>query len=288
MHTRPLLGTHVSVAGGMHMAFERAMRVGCATMQVFVKNANQWNARPLSDQDIRTYKTAAAGASVNPVVAHAAYLINLCAVQPETLRKSRDGFEDELRRCESLGIMGLVVHPGSHMGAGEDEGIKRIAESLNMLHQRTQGFRTRSLLEMTAGQGTAIGYRLEHLRGIIDMLDEPARAGICLDTCHAFAAGYDIRNDNGWETLLHDLDTIVGLPRLCVIHVNDSKHDVGSRRDRHEHIGKGKIGLEGFRVMMNEPRLSAVPKILETEKSDDMHEDVENMDLLRSLIRSSS
>jgi len=270
----------------MHQAFARATQIGCATMQVFVKNANQWNARPLTEPDIQTYKTAAAGASVYPVVAHAAYLINLCAVQQETLQRSRRGYEDELLRCESLDIMGLVVHPGAHMGAGEDEGIKRIAESLNIIHERTPGFRTLSLLEVTAGQGTSIGYRFEHLRGIIDLLDEPARAGICLDTCHVFAAGYDIRTDEGWEHMLHELDTVLSLDRLKVIHVNDSEKDLGSRRDRHEHIGKGKIGLEGFRFLMNDPRLAKVPKILETDKSEDMHEDIENMNLLRSLLRS--
>ena len=270
----------------MHQAFARATQIGCATMQVFVKNANQWNARPLTEPDIQTYKTAAAGASVYPVVAHAAYLINLCAVQQETLQRSRRGYEDELLRCESLDIMGLVVHPGAHMGVGEDEGIKRIAESLNIIHERTPGFRTLSLLEVTAGQGTSIGYRFEHLRGIIDLLDEPERAGICLDTCHVFAAGYDIRTDEGWEHMLHELDTVLSLDRLKVIHVNDSEKDLGSRRDRHEHIGKGKIGLEGFRFLMNDPRLAKVPKILETDKSEDMHEDIENMNLLRSLLRS--
>ncbi len=286
MPSPPLLGTHVSVAGGIHTAFDRATTIGCATMQVFVKNANRWNARPLSESDIQNYKTAAAGASVSPVVAHAAYLINLCAVQPETLQRSRLGFEDELRRCEALGMMGLVVHPGAHMGAGEGEGVRQIAESLNIIHLRTPEFSTLTVLEVTAGQGTAIGYRFEHLRDILDRLDEPARAGICLDTCHAFAAGYDIRTAEGWENLLQDCEATVGIHRLKVIHVNDSQKDLGSRRDRHEHIGKGKIGVEGFRFLMNDPRLSGVPKILETEKSEDMHEDVENMNLLRSLLRS--
>ena len=164
--------------------------------------------------------------------------------------------------------MGLVVHPGAHMGAGEDEGIKRIAESLNFIHQRTQGFRTLSLLEVTAGQGTAIGYRFEHLRGIIDLLRRPRHgAGICLDTCHVFAAGYDIRTDEGWRRL-HELDTTLGLRPPQVIHVNDSEKDVGSRVTAHEHIGKGRIGLEGFRFLMNEPRLAMIPKILETDKSE--------------------
>jgi len=281
----PLLGTHVSVSGGIHTAFERASSIGCTTMQLFVKNANRWAGKPLVAEDIQSYKSASAGARVAPVVAHAAYLINLCAVQGETLVKSRQGFEDELLRCEALGILGLVVHPGAHMGAGEEEGIRRIAESLNTVHDRTPGFRTLSILEVTAGQGTTIGSRFEHLRGIVDLLDVPERTAVCLDTCHAFAAGYDLRSASGWETMLHEFDTTIGLSRLAVIHVNDSKKELGSRKDRHEHIGKGHIGVEGFRLLMNDPRLYAVPKILETDKSEDMHEDVENMNLLRSLIR---
>jgi deoxyribonuclease-4 len=284
MLSSPLLGTHVSVSGGVHTAFERASSIGCTTMQVFVKNANRWAVKPLVEKDIQSYKSASAGARVAPVVAHAAYLINLCAVQPETLVRSRQGFEDELRRCEALEIFGLVVHPGAHMGAGEAEGIRRIAESLNTIHGRTTGFRTLSILEVTAGQGTTLGYRFEQLRGILDLLAVPERAAVCLDTCHAFAAGYDLRTVSGWETMLHEFDTTIGLSRLAVIHVNDSMKDLGSRKDRHEHIGKGHIGLDGFRFLMNDPRLDAVPKILETNKSEDMHEDVENMNILRSLI----
>jgi deoxyribonuclease-4 len=287
MPTHPLLGTHVSVAGGLHTAFDRATRVGCATMQIFVKNANTWNARPLTEADIASYKTAAAGANVSPVIAHAAYLINLCAISPDTLKKSIAGYEDELRRCEAIGVMALVVHPGAHMGEGEEAGIRKIAGSLNTIHERTRGFTTLSLLEVTAGQGTAVGYKLEHLRDIIAQLDEPQRAGICLDTCHAFAAGYDLRNDDGWGSLMDDIAATVGLDKLKAIHVNDSQKEFGSRRDRHEHIGKGAIGLDGFRFLMNDPRLAAVPKILETDKSEDMHEDIENMEALRSLIRSS-
>jgi len=285
MLSPPLLGTHVSVSGGIHTAFERASSLGCTTMQIFVKNASRWAGRPLVEQDVQSYKSASAGARVAPVVAHAAYLINLCAVQPETLIKSRQAFEDELRRCEALGIYGLVVHPGAHMGAGEEEGIRRIAESLNTIHDRTPGFRTLSFLEVTAGQGTAIGYRFDQLRGIVDLLELPGRAAVCLDTCHAFAAGYDLRTVSGWETMLHEFDATIGLSRLAVIHVNDSMKGLGSRKDRHEHIGKGHIGLDGFRFLMNDPRLDAVPKILETDKSEDMHEDIENMNLLRSLIR---
>jgi deoxyribonuclease IV len=170
-----LLGTHVSVAGGIHTAFERATQVGCTTMQVFVKNASQWKAKPLSDRDIQSYKTASAGATVSPVVAHAAYLINLCAVQPQTLERSRNAYEEELQRCEALEIMGLVIHPGAHLGAGEEAGLQRIADSLNDIHARTPGFRTLTLLETTAGQGTALGSTFAQLRRILDATTNPER-----------------------------------------------------------------------------------------------------------------
>ena len=268
-----LLGTHVSVAGGIYTAFERATQAGCTTMQVFVKNASQWKAKPLSDQDIQSYKTASAGATVSPVVAHAAYLINLCAVQPQTLERSRDAYEEELRRCESLEIMGLVVHPGAHLGAGEEAGLQGIADSLNDIHARTPGFRTLTL-----------GSTFAQLRRILDGITNRERIGICLDTCHVFASGQDIRTPDGWELMIRDFDRTLGLERLMVIHVNDSKKDLGSHVDRHEHIGLGRIGLEGFRFLMNDARLAGIPKILETEKSEDMHEDRENMERLRSLI----
>ena len=175
---------------------------------------------------------------------------------------------------------------GHTWARAKTEGIRRIAESLNVIHDRTPGFRTLSILEVTAGQGTAIGYRFDQLRGIVDLLELPGRAAVCLDTCHAFAAGYDLRTDSGWGSMLDEFDATIGLSRLAVIHVNDSMKALGSRRDRHEHIGKGHIGLDGFRFLMNDPRLDTIPKILETDKSEDMHEDVENMNLLRSLIRS--
>ena len=275
----------MSVSGGIHTAFERGMRIGCTTMQVFVKNANRWEGKPLTGEDIENYKSARAKARINPVVAHGAYLINLAAVSPVTLRRSRLALEDELGRCEALGILGLIVHPGAHMGAGEEEGIARIAESINSVHARTPEFRARTILETTAGQGTALGYRFEQLAAIIDQVEEKHRMAVCLDTCHLFAAGYPIHTEEGWEDTMQRLAGTVGLNRVLAIHVNDSRREFGSRRDRHEHVGKGQIGVSGFRPLMNDPRLVAVPKILETEKSDDMHEDIENMNLLRSLVR---
>jgi len=274
----------MSVSGGMYRAFERARLTGCTTMQVFTKNNNRWKGPPYTPDDVAQYRAAAAGSTVGPVFAHAAYLINLCATAADVLEKSRAALDDELHRCEALGIRGLILHPGSHVGAGESEGIKRIAESLNLSHARTPGFGTLTLLESTAGQGSAIGYRFEQLMGIIDLVDDRSRMGVCLDTCHVFAAGYDIGTERGWETTIREFDQIIGLGRLAAIHVNDSRKGLGSRIDRHDHIGKGMIGLTGFRMLMNDPRLRGVPKILETEKSEDMHEDIENMNILRTLI----
>lgn len=275
----------MSISGGVHTAFARGQTIGCTTMQVFTKNNNRWKGKPLTDEDIQSYETAAANATIIPVVAHAAYLINLCAVNSSTLEKSREAFDDELRRCEALKIKALIFHPGSHVGAGEKEGITRIAESINHVHAATSGFRVLTTLEGTAGQGTAIGHRFEHLRSIIDLVDESGRMAVCLDTCHLFAAGYDISTEKGWDETMKEFDDIVGLNRLVTFHVNDSKRELGSRVDRHDHIGKGRIGLTGFRMLMNDPRLHDVPKILETEKSEDMHEDIENMETLRSLLR---
>jgi len=284
MNKRVLLGAHMSTSGGVYSAFARGVSIGCTTMQVFVKNNNRWQARPYTDADIENYKTEEAKARVAPVVAHAAYLINLCAPDLTILKKSRTAFADELTRCEALGIKALIVHPGAHMGAGESPGIKRIAESLNLAHRQTSGFSVLSALESTAGQGSALGYRFEHLRDIIDRIEEKDRMAVCLDTCHLLAAGYDIRTQGGWEKTIGEFVDVVGIHRLVAVHVNDSKKELGSRVDRHEHIGRGKIGLEGFRALMNDPRLVDVPKILETPKSEDMHEDVENMSVLRSLV----
>ncbi len=279
----PLLGAHMSISGGIHRAFERATSIGCTTMQVFTKSNSRWMGPSLTDDNVRQYKQLQAQSGVSPVIAHASYLINLCASNPVTLRRSRDAFVDELERCEALGIHALVFHPGSHLGKGEREGIRLIVESLNAIHARTSGYRTITTLETTAGQGTALGYTFKHLRDIILRVKDGNRMGACIDTCHLFAAGYDITTAEGWEETWTQFEEAVGLDRLVAVHINDSKKSLGSHVDRHEHIGKGMIGLQAFRVLMNDPRLVEIPKILETEKSEDMHEDVENMTLLRSL-----
>lgn len=279
-----LLGAHMSTAGGVHTAFQRGAQIGCTAIQVFVKNSNQWAGRPQTPEDVRLFKTEQATTAIASVVAHAAYLINLCARDRNTLRRSRHALVDELRRCEAFGIKALIFHPGAHLGAGEEDGIKRIAESINLVHENTRGFHVRTTLENTAGQGTAIGYRFEHLRRIIDFVEEGNRMAACLDTCHLFAAGYNISSKEGWEDTLRLFGEIVGLERLVAVHVNDSKRECGARIDRHEHIGKGTIGLTAFRMLMNDRRLASIPKILETPKSEDMHEDVENMTVLRTLL----
>ena len=278
-----LIGAHESIAGGIYLAFERAESIGCRVLQVFTKSSNQWYAKPLTEEDIANYKTAASKSSIKHVIAHDSYLINLCGVNPEILKKSRETFLDELKRCEALGIPYLNFHPGSHMGAGEKEGIRGIIESLNWAHKQTKGFRVLSVLETTAGQGSAIGYTFEHLREIIDGVDEPERMAVCIDTCHIFAAGYDISTEEGYEKTFKEFDKIIGLKRLVAFHVNDSKKGLGSKVDRHEHIGKGMIGKDGFRFLMQDSRFASVPKILETPKGEDLKEDKMNLAVLRKL-----
>jgi deoxyribonuclease-4 len=253
-------------------------------MQIFTRNRSRWKDKPIADEDIQSYKTAKGKSSIGPVFSHASYLINLCAADRTTLRRSIRSFSDELRRAELLGLRGVIVHPGSHVGRGEEDGIRRVADSLNAIHTATPGVQALTILETTAGQGTALGYRFDHLRDVLDRLDQPGRAAVCLDTCHLFAAGYPVHTADGWTSTMDALELELGFSRIAVIHVNDSARAFGSRRDRHEHIGDGYIGLEGFRMLMNDPRFTSIPKILETDKSEDMHEDIENMSRLRSLI----
>ena len=280
-----LLGAHMSTSGGIHRAVDRATSIGCTALQVFTKNNNQWHAKPLGEDEIKNYKTKITNSRITPVVAHDSYLINLCALNPDILLKSREALVDELTRCEQLGIQLLNFHPGSHGGAGEEEGIKRVIESLDWVHEKTKGFKVISVVEATAGQGTAVGHRFEHLERIVNGVDDPGRMAVCIDTCHIFAAGYELRTDAGYEKTFRDFDEIVGVSKLAAFHCNDSKKEFGSHVDRHEHIGKGAIGLEGFSFLMNDERFKSIPKILETPKSEDLHEDVENIRMLKSLVK---
>jgi deoxyribonuclease-4 len=281
---QPILGAHMSITGGVHTAFGRGEQIGCRTMQVFTKNSNRWLAKPFTGEEIRQYRENAQQSPIRPVIAHDCYLINLCAKNPEILQKSRDAFLDELQRCEILGIPYLNFHPGSHMGQGEKDGIGIIAESINLVNEKTKGFSVRSVLETTAGQGTTLGSTFGQLREIIDLVEDKNRMGVCIDTCHVFAAGYNISTEEGYEKTFQEFDEVIGLERIVAFHVNDSKKGFGSRVDRHEHIGKGAIGLTGFSLLINDTRFHNIPKILETPKSDDMHEDVENLNVLRGLL----
>lgn len=278
------LGAHCSTSGGVYTAIERAQKIGATALQLFTRNNTQWISKPINDDEAKKFRELRQQVDLGQIVAHDSYLINLCATDKDVYKKSMKAFKDEIERCALLGIPYLNFHPGSHMGAGEDEGIKRIAESLNILHEQTKNVHVMSVLETTAGQGTAIGYTFEHLRAIIDLVENKQRIAVCVDTCHIFAAGYEIRTEHGWEKTFDSFDDIIGLNRLVAIHVNDSKKNLGSRVDRHEHIGAGFIGIFGFRNLMNDPRFKKIPKILETPKSADMHEDIDNMMKLRGLI----
>ncbi len=279
-----LLGAHTSINGGVSTAVDLAEKLGFTAMQIFTKNNNRWYAKELSDNEIEKFRARLENSNIKFVVAHDSYLINLCAKELEMLNKSRDSFLDELKRCELLGIPHLNFHPGAHLGLGEDEGIKIIAESLNVAHSKTPGYKVTSMIEATAGQGSAVGYKFEHLKEIIDLVDEKERITVCIDTAHVFAAGYDIKDAANYEIVINEFDNIVGLDRLKCIHMNDSKKPLGSKVDRHEHIGKGFIGIQGFTNIMNDKRIKHIPKILETPKGKEQLEDLVNLNTLRSLI----
>ena len=278
------LGAHESIAGGLYKAFDRAQSVGCDALQVFVKSNRSWAVKPLTEEDIARFKAKAEETGIQPVVAHTSYLLNLATSDDALWKRSCDMLTIELERCETLGVPWLVLHPGSHVGTGEEAGLARVAQALGKVHATTPGFHAQILLETTAGQGTNLGYRFEHLAWLLKHTPAGERLGVCLDTCHVFAAGYEFRTPDGYAATMEAFDRIIGLERLHAIHLNDSKGGLGSRKDRHEHIGKGHIGLEGFRHVLNDPRLAGLPGLLETPKSDDLHEDRENLVVLRSLV----
>ncbi|MGB5895213.1 MAG: deoxyribonuclease IV [Ignavibacteriaceae bacterium] len=279
-----LLGAHTSTSGGVSKSVVLAEKLGFTAMQIFTKNNNRWFQKPLEEKEIEAFKTKLKKSNIKFVVSHDSYLINLCATDKEILKKSRIALLDELERCELLEIPHLNFHPGSHLGAGEEDGIKLIAESINIVHDKTKGYKVSSMLETTAGQGTAIGYSFEHLQQIIELVEQKERMTVCLDTAHVFAAGYNIKDPKNFEKVIIEFDEIIGLERLKCFHFNDSKKELSSRVDRHENIGKGFIGLEGFSNILNHTRLKIVPKILETPKGKEQLEDLENLKVLRSLI----
>lgn len=285
MAKRLLVGAHMSISGGVFNAFTNGQEVGCTTIQIFTKNNNQWRAKELTSEDIKRFLDNQKETEISPVVGHNAYLINLASPKEDVYDMSREAMLVELQRAELLRLPYLVMHPGSHLGNGEKKGLGKVVRSIDWLHQKTPGYQVKILLETTAGQGSSIGYRFEHLAQIIEGVKESDRLGVCYDTCHAFAAGYDIRTTKAYEATFGEFDKVVGLARLKVIHVNDSLKDLGGRVDRHQHIGEGKIGLEGFRLLMNDERWEKVPKILETPKEGGTERDIKNLKTLRRLVK---
>lgn len=275
------IGAHMSISEGLHLAFYRGSKLGCQTMQIFTKNATQWKERELSDLEVELFKKAQEETRIAPVVAHDSYLINLASSDDAMRQKSINAFISELNRAEKLGLSHLVTHLGSHGGAGEEEGMKLFAESVNLAHRKIEGFGVKITLETTAGQGTSLGYRFEQIARIIDLLEEADRCAVCLDTAHIFAAGYDIRGKRRLNSTLKEFHRIIGLHRLEVIHINDSKAGLGSRVDRHQHIGEGHLGLETFRNILHHPALRKLPFILETPMKEGG--DVRNLETLRRL-----
>jgi deoxyribonuclease-4 len=274
----------MSIGGGVHMAIERACSINCTAMQMFVKNNMQWFARPLAREEIRAFLEHQQRGELLSIFAHANYLINLAATNPQFHVNSIRALSEELTRADQLGLPFLILHPGAHLGAGEEAGLEKITASVNRVFRKTSNIRTRIALETTAGQGSSLGHAFEQIAYIIDNVREPERLCVCLDTAHVFAAGYDIGSERATRRMFREFDRVIGLDRLAAIHLNDSKTVGGSRVDRHEHIGKGKIGLDLFRLIMRDRRFRKIPKVLETPKGKDLREDVENLKTLRGLV----
>jgi deoxyribonuclease-4 len=271
----------------MHNALLSAEKLGFDCVQVFTKNQQQWQAKPLGDEAIECWTRECRRLKFRQTVSHDSYLINLASPDDALRNRSIDAFADELLRCEQLAIPYLVSHPGAHLGAGEDAGLTRVAKALDAVHARVPGAKVLTCIESTAGQGTSLGYRLEHLQAILEQVKQPERVAVCLDTAHLFAAGYDFRGRK-YDAFRKELSRRIGLKRVKVWHLNDSKKDLGSRIDRHEHIGRGTIGLEGFRPIVNDTAWSKTPKILETPKETDdagREWDAVNLEVLRGLVR---
>lgn len=279
------LGAHMSIAGGVDKAVLRGASIGCETIQIFTKNTNQWRAKPLGPEEIARFQEARARTGIEPIFAHTSYLINLGSPQEELWEKSLASLLLEMERCAALGLPYLVMHPGAHLGAGEEAGLDRITRGLNEILARTEESGVMVLLEVTAGQGSNLGYRFEHLARLLEDSFYPERLGVCFDTCHAFAAGYDLRTPEAYAKTFDEFDRIIGIRQLKAVHLNDSRGELGSRLDRHEHIGLGRIGLEAFRLLLNDPRLRSLPMVLETPKGPDLKEDVQNLATLRSLLQ---
>ncbi|MBF6569500.1 MAG: deoxyribonuclease IV [Candidatus Binataceae bacterium] len=279
---RPLLGAHMSIAGGVSEAPARGALIGCECIQIFTRSHRTWASKPYTEEEVAKFKRNQRECGIAIVIAHDSYLINLGAPDELLRRKSIVNFIDELERCEMLGVPYLVAHPGSHVGSGEDAGIKAIAASIDEAHASCKGFRSRIALEITAGQGSNLGCNFAQMGRIFDAVKENERLGLCFDTEHAFAAGYDIRTAEGYEKTFAELDEKIGIDRVVAFHLNDSMKPFNSRVDRHEHIGKGYIGVEPFARLINDPRWAGIPMCLETEPGDEMRDVAADLNLLRS------
>jgi deoxyribonuclease-4 len=287
----PRIGAHTSAAGGLPLAVDRAVALGCETLQIFSKSSNQWRARALAASEITEFRRRVAASGIRPVLAHASYLINLGATDPQLRARSIASFGEELDRAETLGLLGVVIHPGAYTTGTPERGLKAIASAIAQVLKAQPRGRAMVLLEQTAGQGTSLGHTFEQLADVLRRLRWNARVGVCLDTCHLFAAGYDLVSPDGYRATFQQFDRVVGFERLKAFHLNDSKKPLGSRVDRHEHIGDGALGLEPFRRLLHDPRLEDVPMLLETPKSDARRRgpgwtdplDVRNLRTLRNL-----
>ena len=278
------LGAHMSISGGLHRAIDRAVEAGCGTLQIFTRSSNQWKGRPVGEKDAAIFRQKFSESGLHDIISHDIYLINLAAPPGETREKSLTAFADEMATCALLGIDKIVMHPGSHTTDTPEAGLARVIEAFDHLFANVPQYEGLVLLETTAGQGTNLGRTFEELAVIINGSKYPDRFAVCFDTCHTFAAGYNTATGEGYAYVMQQLDRLIGLDRLQCFHFNDSKKGLGSRVDRHEHIGKGALGLEPFRFIMNDPRFQKVPKILETPKGDREEMDIINMQVLRNLI----
>jgi deoxyribonuclease-4 len=273
----------MSIAGGLWRALERGREAGCGAVQIFLKNQRQWAASPLGDEDVRAFAAARRRTGIRRVFAHASYLINLAAPARRQWAQAVDAFTDELERAEALALDCVVIHPGSHLGQGVEEGLARVTAALDEVTRRTAGCRVRVALENTAGAGATLGRRVGELASLIQRAIRPERLGLCLDTCHLFAAGYDIRRRKEWERAVAECAQAVGLRRILAFHLNDSRSGLGSGLDRHQHIGEGELGLGPFRRLLRDHRFAGVPKVLETPKEPEPEADRRNLRRLRGL-----
>jgi deoxyribonuclease IV len=274
----------MSISGGVSKAFARGEIATCEAMQIFSKSERQWAAKPLPPEEVAAFKAEHARTGIGPLIVHDSYLINMAAPADELWEKSINAFAEELERCNLLGIPYIVTHPGAHTGSGEEAGLVREAIALNRLFEQGVGGTTMVLIEATAGQGSALGHRFEHIARLFELVKYPERMGVCIDTCHIFAAGYDIRDEASYAATFAEFDRIVGTQHIKAFHLNDSQKNLGSRVDRHAHIGEGFLGREAFRLVVNDPRFKELPMIIETPKEDDMADDIRNLALLRSLV----